>query len=91
MSPGVGRGAPEIDIFEVQPGSVGANHAQFLKMPVGQPFSSASLQVAPGKSWGRPGPGNWPGPGEWYDSPKMKFGENTSMNINNNEIFCLIL
>eukprot|EP00518_Triparma_eleuthera_P009729 CAMPEP_0182469088 /NCGR_PEP_ID=MMETSP1319-20130603/16525_1 /TAXON_ID=172717 /ORGANISM="Bolidomonas pacifica, Strain RCC208" /LENGTH=650 /DNA_ID=CAMNT_0024669355 /DNA_START=103 /DNA_END=2055 /DNA_ORIENTATION=+ len=82
MKEGVGRGAPEIDIFEVQPGNVPANNQQFLKMPVGQPFSSASLQVAPGKSWKRPGPGNWPGPGEWYDTPKMKFGENTSMNIN---------
>jgi len=49
-------------------------------MPVGQPFSSASLQVAPGKSWSRPGPGNWPGPSEWYNG--LKFGTNTSQNIN---------
>ncbi len=80
MEPGVGRGAPEMDIFEVQPGDTKANQKQFLKMPVGQPFSSASLQVAPGKSWKRPGPGAWPGPGEWYD--KLGIGVNTSSNIN---------
>ena len=28
LKPGVGRGAPEIDIFEVQPGSVKANNKQ---------------------------------------------------------------
>lgn len=48
-------------------------------MSVGQPFSSASLQVAPGKSWQRPGPGNWPGPKEWYNG--LKFGPNSTQNI----------
>lgn len=50
-------------------------------MSVGQPFASHSLQVAPGKSSKRPGPGNWPGPGEWYEKPKLKFGPETCMNI----------
>ncbi|GMH94422.1 hypothetical protein TL16_g12902, partial [Triparma laevis f. inornata] len=74
MEEGVGRGAPEIDIFEVQPD-------QFGLMSVGQPFASHSLQIAPGKSSKRPGPGNWPGPGEWYEKPKLKFGPETCMNI----------
>ena len=48
MEPFLGRGAPEIDIFEVQPGNIKANTGVFLKSPVGQPFMSASFQVAPG-------------------------------------------
>ena len=63
-----------VDIFEVQPGPVKQNTEQFIQMSVGQPFASHSLQVAPGKSFKRPGPGNWPGPGEWYENPKLKFG-----------------
>lgn len=80
MKKGTGRGAPEIDIFEVQPGNVKHNTEQFSKMSAGQPFSSASLQVAPGKSWQRPGPSNWPGPQEWYNN--LKFGPNSTQNIN---------
>jgi beta-glucanase (GH16 family) len=80
MAPGVGRGAPEIDIFEVQPGPVLHNTNQFSKMSVGQPFTSASLQVAPGKRSSRPGNGNWPAPWEWYQG--LQFGPNSTMNIN---------
>lgn len=55
LNEGEGRGASEIDVFEVQPGPVKANHKNFLKMPVGQPFMSSSYQVAPGKADLRPG------------------------------------
>ena len=75
----LGRGAPEIDIFEVQPGDIRANSGPFLKSPIGQPFMSASYQVAPGRAQNRPGPGEWPGPDQWYSD--TVFGANTSLNI----------
>lgn len=76
---GVGRGAPEVDVFEVQAGSVGAGRGMFSEMPVGQPFMSSSFQVAPGKM-PRPGNGWWPAPGQWYSN--LTGGTNTSLNIN---------
>lgn len=79
MEKRLGRGAPEVDIFEVQPGNVKHNTGPFLESSVGQPFMSASFQVAPGRAANRPGPGHWPGPGQWYDG--LKGGSNTSMNI----------
>ena len=75
----LGRGAPEIDIFEVQPGDIRANVGPFAKSSVGQPFMSASYQVAPGRAQNRPGPGEWPGPDQWYSD--IMFGANTSLNI----------
>jgi len=75
----LGRGAPEMDIFEVQAGGQKANQGPFLKTSVGQPFMSASYQVAPGRPSNRPGPGEWPGPGQWYDG--LVGGKNTSLNI----------
>jgi beta-glucan synthesis-associated protein KRE6 len=80
MASRTGRGAPEIDIFEVQPGPIRANEGVFLESPVGQPFMSASYQVAPGRSANRPGPGHWPGPGQWYEG--LKGGTNSTVNIN---------
>jgi len=79
MKPGVGRGAPEIDIFEVQPGNVHAGLEPFDQMPVGQPFMSTSFQIAPGRPVNRPGPGYWPGPGQWYQG--LIGGENSTLNI----------
>ena len=79
MEKRLGRGAPEIDIFEVQPGNLPSNEGQFALSSVGQPFMSASYQVAPGRHENRPGPGTWPGPGQWYDG--LKGGANTSLNI----------
>mmetsp|Transcript_1951 Transcript_1951/g.2742 ORF Transcript_1951/g.2742 Transcript_1951/m.2742 type:complete len:633 (-) Transcript_1951:213-2111(-) len=76
---GQGRGAPEIDIFEVQPGPLKANQGPFLRSPVGQPFQSASYQAAPGRSTNRPGSGYWPGPGQWYDG--LEGGNNSALNI----------
>ena len=78
LEPGVGRGAPEIDIFEVQPGETPGNHGKFLISPVGQPFMSASYQVAPGKP-NRIGGGYWPAPGQWYDG--LAGGNNSVTNI----------
>ena len=77
---GQGRGSPEIDIFEVQPGNIKANTGVFLRSSVGQPFMSASFQVAPGRPSMRPGPGYWPGPGQWYSG--LTGGKNSSLNIN---------
>ena len=79
LKAGVGRGAPEIDIFEVQPGPNGPNKGAFWQMPVGQPFMSSSYQVAPGKSGYRPGDSYYPAPGQWYDN--LKFGKDTCINI----------
>lgn len=80
LQKGVGRGSPEMDIFEVQPGNVKANTGVFLRSSVGQPFMSASFQVAPGRPSLRPGAGYWPGPGQWYEG--LTGGDNTSLNIN---------
>lgn len=79
LQKGVGRGAPEIDIFEVQAGPIKRNQGAFLESPVGQPFMSTSFQVAPGRPSNRPGGGTWPGPGQWYEG--LRGGENTSLNI----------
>jgi len=79
MKPGIGRGAPEIDIFEVQPGPNGPGKGAFWQMTVGQPFMSSSYQVAPGRSGYRPGDNWWPAPGQWYDN--LKFGRDTCINI----------
>lgn len=49
LQKGVGRGAPEIDIFEVQASPIKRNQGAFLQSPVGQPFMSTSYQVAPGR------------------------------------------
>ena len=59
LEPRFGRGAPEIDIFEVQPGPIKHNTGPFLKTTVGQPFLSASYQIAPGRYAHRPGSGWW--------------------------------
>ena len=79
MKPKVGRGAPEVDIFEVQPGNMKRNQGSFWQMPVGQPFMSTSYQVAPGRIKKRPGDGYWPAPDHWYHG--LKYGSNTTLNI----------
>jgi len=78
LAPGFGRGAPEIDVFEMQPGPIRANEGQYLQSFVGQPFMSASYQFAPGKV-NRPGTGWWPYPGQWYDG--VHIGNETCLNI----------
>lgn len=78
LAKGVGRGSPEVDIFEVQAGPMKGSSGPFLKTPVGQPFMSASFQVAPGLP-GRIGNGYWPGPGQWYEG--LVGGNNSVLNI----------
>lgn len=80
MERGVGRGSPEVDIFEVQPGNIHAGEGPYKECPVGQPFMSASFQVAPGRPDHRPGPGWWPGPKQWYEG--LTGGNNSALNIN---------
>mmetsp|Transcript_22474 Transcript_22474/g.21600 ORF Transcript_22474/g.21600 Transcript_22474/m.21600 type:complete len:640 (-) Transcript_22474:185-2104(-) len=74
-----GRGAPEIDIFEVQAGPTPRYHGAFMESNVGQPFMSSSFQVAPGRQKNRPSGGRWPGPGQWYDG--LTGGDETNINI----------
>mmetsp|Transcript_41360 Transcript_41360/g.49623 ORF Transcript_41360/g.49623 Transcript_41360/m.49623 type:complete len:620 (+) Transcript_41360:163-2022(+) len=74
-----GRGAPEIDIFEIQAGNGKAGRGGFWNMPVGQPFMSASYQVSPGRKV-RPWAGHWPGKGQWYEG--LSYGHKTCMNLN---------
>lgn len=80
LEKGVGRGSPEIDIFEVQGGNIKHNTGVFQRSSVGQPFMSASFQVAPGRPDLRPGAGYWPGPCQWYEG--LSGGVNTNLNIN---------
>lgn len=77
---GKGRGAPEIDIFEVKPGNTKAGIRPYLNMTVGEPFSSSSYQVAPARL-PRPINGDYPAPGLWYDHLTLTGGVNTTMNI----------
>lgn len=79
LIPEMGRGAPEIDIFEIQAGDIKAGEGSFSTMTVGQPYLSASYQLAPGRDK-RPHGGYWPGPDEWYR--EMLYGKDTSPNIN---------
>ena len=68
MKKGFGRGAPEIDIFEVQAGPTPRNNGDFWQSPVGQPYMTSSYQVAPGRMENRPANGWWPGPNQWYNN-----------------------
>ena len=77
MHTGMGRGAPEIDIVEVQAGNTPAKKGEFLHMTVGQPFLSTSYQLSPGVL-PRPQDGKRPETGYWYDNLTM--GVNTTMN-----------
>ncbi|KAJ8599078.1 hypothetical protein CTAYLR_007613 [Chrysophaeum taylorii] len=68
-----GRGAPEIDLLEVMPGS------GWLPWGLKKPYVSTSLQVAPGKTNPRPSNGDRPHPGQWYEG--LRFGKNSSINV----------
>lgn len=74
-----GRGASEIDIFEVQAGPTPQYKGSFAEMNVGQPFMSTSFQVAPGRQANRPASGKWPGPDQWYTG--LTGGDKTNLNI----------
>ena len=71
---GKGRGSPEIDIIEAQPGdyvlqypSVEYQNGVTQQCSLGRPLMSSSLQVAPGvSSETRPSVPDFPNPGQWY-------------------------
>ena len=81
---GVGQGAPEVDIFKIQPGGQKSSTRSFLESPVGQPFMSASYQVAPGITYNQLGQGAWTGPGQWHNG--VEGGNMTAINIYFTEI-----
>ena len=79
LTPGVGRGATEIDIVEVMPGPSGK--LPICKNNVQRPYSSMTLQVAPGipAARRRPSAGQLPEWGfTWYKN--LTYGPDTSIN-----------
>lgn len=69
----MGRGAPEIDLLEVMPGT------GWLPWGMTKPYVSTSLQIAPGKDGKRPNNGDRPHKGMWYDG--ITYGGNSSINV----------
>ncbi|OQR91279.1 callose synthase [Achlya hypogyna] len=68
LHPRQGRGATEIDVFEIQ-----------IKKKDDPAFMSTSLQLSPGLTDEmRPDSGNMPGPNQWYSN--LTFGEYTKIN-----------
>lgn len=79
LHPGQGRGATEIDIIEVMPGP--STKLPFVKHNVRRPYTSMTLQIAPGipASKKRPQSGTLPEWGfTWYDN--LTYGKNVSIN-----------
>ena len=79
LQSGKGRGATEIDIIEIMPGPSGK--LPLVKNNVQRPYSSMTLQLAPGipASKHRPSAGSLPEWGfYWYQN--LTYGENTSVN-----------
>lgn len=74
MAPGVGRGAPEIDILE----AMGGDPGKLPNTPIQRPYVSSSLQVAPGVSKNRPILMHQPKSGHWYEG--LEYGNETSLN-----------
>lgn len=76
MQPGVGRGAPEIDILE----AMGGEKGHLPNTPVQRPYFSTSLQIAPGVSKNRPILSHQPNPGHWYTDLEYGNATNTALN-----------
>jgi len=79
LNPGKGRGATEIDLIEVMPGP--STKLPIVKNNVRRPYTSMTLQLAPGipASKRRPAPGTLPEWGfHWYKN--LTYGENVSIN-----------
>ncbi|CAM9582664.1 unnamed protein product, partial [Heterosigma akashiwo] len=77
FKPNKGRGAPEIDILEVLPGSGGLPDTTTKK-----PYLSSSFQVSPGlDSMYRPQVDHYPIPGNWYGPGGFLYGNDSAMNI----------
>jgi len=72
-----GRGAPEIDILEVLPGTGGLPLSTTKK-----PYLSTSFQMSPGlNNKYRPVVAHWPRAGYWYGPEGFMYGVNSSLNI----------
>lgn len=79
FNPGQGRGATEIDLLEVMPGT--PEKLPVVKHGVHRPYNSMTLQIAPGipANKKRPPPGTLPEWGfHWYQN--ITFGDNVSIN-----------
>lgn len=79
LHPKQGRGSTEIDVIEVMPGP--SDPLPIVKNHLRRPYSSMTLQIAPGISnkKNRPPSGTLPEWGfEWYDN--ITYGANTSIN-----------
>lgn len=74
LKPGVGRGAPEIDILE----AMGGTDEKLPSTNVTRPYFSTSLQVAPGLDRKRPQLGKLPEKGQWYEN--LEYGNTTQLN-----------
>lgn len=75
MKPGIGRGAPEIDILE----AMGGEKGKLPNTPIQRPYFSTSYQVAPGFEK-RPALMHQPKPGFWYDGLEYGNPNTTSLN-----------
>lgn len=76
MEPGVGRGAPEIDVLEAMGGEAG----KIPNTPIQRPYFSTSLQIAPGLKNDRPILGKQPFKGHWYEG--LEYGNATKAALN---------
>mmetsp|Transcript_25162 Transcript_25162/g.30990 ORF Transcript_25162/g.30990 Transcript_25162/m.30990 type:complete len:610 (+) Transcript_25162:178-2007(+) len=76
MTPGIGRGAPEIDILEAMAGDPG----KLPNTPIQRPYFSSSLQVAPGVEKNRPLLMHQPKLGHWYQG--LQYGDPNTTSLN---------
>ena len=73
------RGAPEVDIFDIQLGGEKSNTGSFLESPADQQFMLDLYQVDPVITYNRPGKGAWPLLGQCYDG--VEGGNMNALNI----------
>ena len=78
MEPGVGRGAPEIDLIEAMQG----NEEKLPNTNITRPYQSVSLQIAPGVEHDRPILGHLPKKGHWYSGMEYNMGNKTRSELN---------
>jgi beta-glucanase (GH16 family) len=78
MEPGVGRGAPEIDLIE----SMQGNAERLPNTNITRPYQSCSLQIAPGISHDRPQLGHQPKKGHWYSGMEYNMHNKTKSELN---------
>jgi len=76
MEPGIGRGAPEIDILE----AMGGEKGKLPNTPIQRPYFSSSFQVAPGVDKNRPVLMHQPKAGHWYEG--LEYGDPNTTSLN---------